>query len=89
MRRVRPEAPDARRPERDGLPGRTAAAASGSLGRDTNGERADGRMNEYRGALDLSRAQLHEVLATAAAAPSLHDAQPWRFHVEPGRYCWS
>ncbi|WP_214404357.1 Acg family FMN-binding oxidoreductase [Pseudonocardia lacus] len=41
-------------------------------------------MQDYRGAFALTHAQLHEVLATAGMAPSLHNAQPWRFHVEPG-----
>ena len=38
-------------------------------------------MDERRGALGLTWQQTERVLATAGLAPSLHNAQPWRFRV--------
>jgi hypothetical protein len=38
-------------------------------------------MDESQAVLGLTRKQIDEVLATAGLAPSLHNAQPWRFRL--------
>jgi hypothetical protein len=40
-------------------------------------------MNAVPAALGLSSDAIEGLLATAGRAPSLHNSQPWRFHVEP------
>jgi hypothetical protein len=40
-------------------------------------------MDENRGTLGLTRRQIDEVLTTTGLAPSLHNAQPWRFRLGP------
>lgn len=40
-------------------------------------------MTRIPGSLGLSPEQVEGVLATAGRAPSLHNSQPWRFHVAP------
>jgi hypothetical protein len=40
-------------------------------------------MNEIPAALGLSARQVEDLLTTAGQAPSLHNAQPWRFRIEP------
>jgi hypothetical protein len=40
-------------------------------------------MDEQSGALGLTPEQTSQVLATAGMAPSLHNAQPWRFRLGP------
>ncbi len=42
-------------------------------------------MNEIPAALGLSPAQVEDLLTTAGRAPSLHNAQPWSFRIEPDR----
>jgi nitroreductase len=49
--------------------------------RETTGR--TGEMDEPQGALGLTRLQTEQVLATAGAAPSLHNSQPWRFRLTP------
>lgn len=40
-------------------------------------------VHSFSGALGLSAAQVEGVVATATAAPSLHNSQPWRFRIRP------
>jgi hypothetical protein len=40
-------------------------------------------MDERQGVLGLTPQQIDEVLTTTALAPSLHNAQPWRFRLGP------
>lgn len=40
-------------------------------------------MNEIPAALGLAPDQVEDLLLTAGLAPSLHNTQPWRFHVSP------
>ncbi|WP_439657830.1 Acg family FMN-binding oxidoreductase [Lentzea sp. HUAS TT2] len=42
-------------------------------------------MAELPGALGLAPEQVHQVLEAASLAPSVHNAQPWRFRVLPDR----
>lgn len=42
-------------------------------------------MTDIPAALGLDPDGVHDVLTTAARAPSLHNTQPWRFHVVPDR----
>jgi nitroreductase len=42
-------------------------------------------MTEVTPALGLSATEIHEVLAAASLAPSVHNSQPWRFRLSPNQ----